>query len=152
MAEPVVVGFDPGVNGGVAWVRGSSLLHVADLPAIDKRTSAPLLYQLLLERPADVMAIELLNAMPSMSGRSLAKLHESVGICRGVCADLPVVAPTPAVWKKHFGIRGERKEQKEMARRKAMERWPQFAQAFQRVKDADRAEAALIALYAVETS
>ena len=53
---------------------------------------------------------------------------------------------TPAKWKGHFGLNRD----KGVSRSKAMERFPEYAQLFSRVKDDGRAEAALIALYGAE--
>ncbi len=143
----VVLGIDPGVTGAVAWVRDGQLVHFADIPSIGKKVSAPLLADVLGEYHADHACIELLNAMPKMNPTALFKLGQAHGICLGLTHHLPLIPALPRTWKKHFNITGQRKEQKEAARRIAIERWPAFSQAFSRVKDSDRAEAALIALY-----
>ena len=56
---------------------------------------------------------------------------------------------TPPVWKKYF--RMATGADKEASRALAMARFPHHADLFRRVKDDGRAEAALIALYALET-
>jgi crossover junction endodeoxyribonuclease RuvC len=52
----------------------------------------------------------------------------------------------PPVWKRIIGIPPGKIGTKDMARSEAIRRWPQHAALFARVKDADRAEAALIAV------
>lgn len=54
---------------------------------------------------------------------------------------------TPMMWKKHFRL----SKNKGASRSLAMQRFPDNADLFSRVKDDGRAEAALIALYAYET-
>jgi len=56
---------------------------------------------------------------------------------------IPVQYVTPSIWKKHFGLSKE----KGVSRGFAIQRFPEHAESFQRVKDDGRAEAALIALY-----
>jgi crossover junction endodeoxyribonuclease RuvC len=51
----------------------------------------------------------------------------------------------PSVWKRAHSIPPGR-NQKDLARSKAIARWPAKAGLFSRVKDADRAEACLIAI------
>ncbi len=56
---------------------------------------------------------------------------------------VPFRTITPAVWKRAVGI-PPGKGMKDVARARAIERWPTHAEAFARVKDHDRAEACLI--------
>lgn len=56
---------------------------------------------------------------------------------------------TPAVWKKFFKLATG--SDKSASRALAMARFPRYEDLFRRVKDDGRAEAALIALYALET-
>ena len=56
---------------------------------------------------------------------------------------------TPAKWKSHFALSSD----KEAARQLAIRTWPDIAAlAFARKADVDKAEAALIALYAHQTA
>lgn len=144
----ITVGIDPGVSGALAWVRDGELLAVHDMPAIDRLVNAPLLARLIDELPADRAAIEALHAMPKMNPTALFKLGQAHGICLGVTAHLPQIPARPQTWKKHFRIVGDRRRQKEQARGAAIDLWPDWADSFRRVKDADRAEASLIALWA----
>ena len=60
---------------------------------------------------------------------------------------------SPAVWKKHFKLTnvGDIEALKAASRALAMARFPKYEELFRRVKDHGRAEAALLALYALET-
>lgn len=56
---------------------------------------------------------------------------------------------TPPIWKKHFKLM--KGADKSASRALAMARFPKHEDLFRRVKDDGRAEAALLALYALET-
>jgi crossover junction endodeoxyribonuclease RuvC len=58
-----------------------------------------------------------------------------------------MVQVTPSKWKKHFGLSSD----KEQARGLAIQRFPLIAECLNRKKDADRAEALLIAQWYLET-
>lgn len=57
----------------------------------------------------------------------------------------PLIIVEPCVWKKHFHLRGG---DKETARQLAIQTFPSAHALFARRKDHQRAEAALIALFA----
>ncbi len=59
------------------------------------------------------------------------------------CQAVPFRTITPAMWKRAAGIPAG-KGNKDLARARAIERWPAHAEAFARIMDHDRAEAALI--------
>ena len=59
------------------------------------------------------------------------------------CCEVPFRTITPAVWKRAAGI-PPGKGLKDLARSRAIERWPGHAERFARKLDHDRAEAALI--------
>ena len=68
----------------------------------------------------------------------------AIGVVVALKIPLHFVAPT--VWQKHFHLSAE----KDKARALALRLWPDRAESFRRKKDADRAEAALIARWYVE--
>lgn len=73
------------------------------------------------------------------------------GVVAGVLAayGLPVAFLTPATWKRAAGI-PPGAENKDLARTRAIARWPHHAELFRRKNDIDRAEAALIAFVGLE--
>lgn len=151
MGEPVtVVGIDVGITGAVAILdHHGHALEIFDMPAIGNEVSAALL----VERFACTWAehgrargvtVERLHAMPAPVGSkaNFSKGH-SYGIVLGVLAamDIPIYTPTPAVWKKDMGVTKD----KDGARAAALKLWPEQAEMLKRKKDADRAEALLLA-------
>jgi hypothetical protein len=69
------------------------------------------------------------------------------GVIEEVCGALgvPIVFITPPMWKRLADI-PPGAEHKDLARTRAIARWPQHAELFARKCDVDRAEAALIAV------
>lgn len=152
-SPPVVIGIDPGLSGAVAVLSlKGDLLHVEDMPVADKRVMARLLPRPLQPDAVQVVGIELVASRPLQGVASTFKFGASWGAVHGYYGGVgcPIVDVLPRIWKKHFGIRGESKDQKEKALRLATERWPDMADRFARKKDAGRAEAALIGLYLIE--
>ena len=70
------------------------------------------------------------------------RLVEGIGIGMG----LPVKYYTPAVWKRHMKLTGD----KDMSRGMAARLWPDRADWLKRKGDHDKAEAALIAQASIE--
>ena len=70
---------------------------------------------------------------------------QSYGTILGVIGALviPVRRVSPAKWKKALGLNSDG----ETSRARAIETWPEQAHLFERKKDHNRAEAALLALY-----
>jgi len=70
---------------------------------------------------------------------------DAAGVVRGclAAAAIPALYITPVTWKRTVGI-GPGKDMKDMARSKAIARWPAQAEKFKRKMDDGRAEAALI--------
>lgn len=152
------LGIDPGLSGALALVQGPRLLRVDDMPAesiggtgtVKRRVSAPQLAALLREIKAqhddDILAvIERVSAGSGQGVSSVFSLGDTAGCIRGVLQTLGfrVEFVTPSQWKQTLKV----SKDKNVARTMACARWPEQAALFARVKDADRAEAALLAAY-----
>ena len=146
------LGIDCGVTGAVALVdvRGR-LTAVADMPTVDGEVSPVLLCELLRDWWSEYGAVELavverLHAMPPPVG---SKANFSKGLSYGIvlgtlaAGGVPVDKPTPAAWKRTMGVGKD----KDAVRAVVLDAWPGSAETFKRKKDADRAEAALLAEY-----
>lgn len=150
--RPAVFGIDPGLTGAIAVLRhDGQLLDVDDMPTTDGRVTAQMLRRWLDLAPWEghtpTVGIELVHAMPKQGVSSTFKFGATWGLVHGAfgATGHRIIDIRPQDWKKTFHIGGPRDGQKEKARRLAIERWPDHAQAFARKKDAGRAEAALIA-------
>lgn len=146
-----VLGIDPGLTGALALLNDEgALVGVHDIPTVDGQIDG---YQLKLTIAAlapDHVFVELLHAMPKNGSRAAFSQGDSWGAIRTAiqCARIPYTTVTPSKWKQRLGItRGATdKERKEISRRRAIELYPGLG-FFDRKKDHNRAEAALIATY-----
>lgn len=141
----MLVGIDPGMRGAIAWLddRGE-LVHVVDLPVVNKEVNAALLVDLLNEYDLDLVIVERQQAMPRQGVASSFKTGQGYGTILGVVAALEVRVEVvrATTWKKRLGLTSD----KERSRQMAIARWPASAYLFARKLDEGRAEAALLAL------
>ncbi len=143
----IVLGIDPGsATGAVAWVSSSGDADVDDLPLVDGSVD-PHALAALLGAPESPVAVyvERVASMPRQGvassfkfGRSAGAIHATVQL-----SGLRLELVTPAKWKQHHRLPAD----KEKARALALRKWPGLASELARKKDADRAEALLIAAY-----
>lgn len=154
-----VVGIDPGKNGAIAVLDGyGELRWIDDMPVIGNTVSGILVCDSIEAAFHDggqvmgegdtVAVVEQVHSMPKQGVASSFDFGKSYGIVLGVLAGCRVRVEhvPPTRWKKALRLTAD----KEQARRRAIERWPREADLFKRKKDADRAEAALIALWWIE--
>lgn len=141
----IVIGIDPGKKGAIALLDTETRrVTVHDMPA----TTAEL-HDLISGLPlVRVCVLEKLHAGPKMGGTTIAAMFEAYGVLKGALAwrSIPVRDVRPSKWKPAIGVTAD----KNSSRQKACEAFPDDAAQFARVKDDGRAEAALLALYAIE--
>ena len=153
---PHVVGCSPstsGRTGALALFVCNELAEIADMPVLADgpagrpTINGPLLAVLIRRLAPDEAVIEHVAARPGEGAPGAFAFGRSRGVIEGVfgAVALPVRFVTPAWWKRRAGI-PPGSEHKDTARSIAIGRWPHFAEMFARVKDHDRAEAALIGL------
>ncbi len=155
----IVLAFDPGFTGALAWLRahphgGIDLLSIVDMPtATIKQGSSPTRTVLLtsvlaahvqnplMPRP-DAVVIEEVHASPQMGVTSAFRFGHAAGILEGVAAaaGLPVHFIRPAVWTKAAGVR----KGDDAGRLRATQLFPERSDLFARKMDHNRADAALI--------
>jgi crossover junction endodeoxyribonuclease RuvC len=148
---------DIGAHGAAALLDDAGdLLDVVDLPTLDSGPAcrpeiSPHLFAAIVRRWAPSRAwVEWIGPRqgdrPSGAfsfGASKATVETTLAVL-----GVPYRTITPAVWKRAAGIPAGR-GMKDLARARAIERWPDRAETFARVKDHDRAEAALIGWAAI---
>tara|TARA_R110000796_G_scaffold168721_1_gene285657 strand:- start:1121 stop:1597 length:477 start_codon:yes stop_codon:yes gene_type:complete len=154
----VIYGIDPGFSGAIAiYETGLSWgkMRVYDMPIMKSakgKTILNLSEILNILQPEDphhnLAVIEQVGAMPNQGVSSTFRFGQGFGQLQMAIAaqKLPVQYVTPQKWKSHFGLSRD----KGVSRSVAMQRFPEIADQFKRVKDDGRAEAALIALYGKE--
>lgn len=152
----VIIGIDPGFTGAVAiWRPAVRSLHVYDMPTLKSAKGKTVLDMHSLHdvlAPEDdtphLAVVEQVAAMRGQGVSSVFRFGEGYGAIQMALAShkIPTQYVTPAQWKKHFGLNRD----KGLSRGLAMQRLPEWADKFKRVKDDGRAEASLIAIYGQE--
>lgn len=149
------MGIDPGTNGAAVLLgpTGRALgRFMFESAVVDKELDPSLLVSglasLLYEHTSrwDV-AVEKVHAMPKQGVASSFKFGRAYGLVLGVVASLQpdrYLHPTASRWKRDMGLTSD----KEQSRAAAIAAFPEQAQWFARKKDADVAEAALLAEWA----
>jgi crossover junction endodeoxyribonuclease RuvC len=152
MTAQTILGIDPGAHGAVAVLdEGGQLLDVLDMPSTREAngrtaTNAPLLAGILARSRARIAFCEFVGPRPTDAKTAAFSFGRARGVIEG-CAGaigLPIVFLTPASWKRLADIPPGH-ESKDVARTRAIARWPAHAEFFRRKADVNRAEAALIA-------
>jgi crossover junction endodeoxyribonuclease RuvC len=150
-AMDAVVGIDPGAHGAIAVLNGAGeLLGIIDMPSTQEAngrtaTNAPLLAGILARTHARVAFCEFVGARPTDAKFAAFAFGRARGVIEG-CAgalSIPIVFFTPPTWKRLANI-PPGAENKDLARTRAIARWPGHAGLFARKCDVDRAEACLI--------
>lgn len=142
---------DIGVRGAIAgFDESGQLLWIRDMPVTREKSgrhaiNAPLHASILARSHAHVTYCEFVGPRPTDAKVSAFSFGRSRGILEGICGTLsiPIVWITPPVWKRLAEI-PPGKEHKDLARTRAIAKWPGHADLFARKSDVDRAEACLI--------
>jgi crossover junction endodeoxyribonuclease RuvC len=150
----IILGIDPGLSGGLAFVGGlpgeqPRLLDVIDVPVIGekaKRRVDPAVLSFIRRHKADHAYIERAQAMPDQGASSGFNYGRAVGALEmAVCGCLVPLTPIESTaWKKAHGLL---KREKEDSRQRAIQLFPGNRKPFDRKMDHNRAEAALIAWF-----
>jgi len=149
-----ILGVDPGIHGAlvIAAINDGAalqLVDVLDVPVIGtgakERVNTMLVRNWLVGHNPDHALIERAGSMPKQGVASTFKYARAVGSLETViaCLDIPYSLIEPTVWKKFHHLRGG---DKEAARQRALQLFPNACTWFARKMDHQRAEAALIAL------
>lgn len=152
------LGIDPGVTGAAAvWIPSQGLVFVGDLPhvrrksgklmacMVDPKGVADLILGALSLYDVEVAVVELIHTMPRQGVVTMGRMMESYGVIQGVLAGSEVETHLvrPQEWKPAYRLHADKAESLAFARRQ----FPDWHASFKRVKDHNRAEAALLALY-----
>ena len=155
MSAALYLGIDPGLTGALALLNSDGSMHsVEDLPVMARgkgrvkhEIDPAALARLLRSHTADIKlaVVEQVGSMPGQGVASVFSMGHTLGCIVGVVQALgiPLHLVPPAVWKKRAGISAD----KNLARSEAIRLWP--AAPLDRIKDHNRAEALLLARYAL---
>jgi crossover junction endodeoxyribonuclease RuvC len=143
----MICGVDPGKTGAVALLYPDGTVYIEDMPVLGKEINGPALAGTFTEFRPDHVYLEHVNSH-LMGRQSAFNFGQGVGVIKGVLGALhiPYTLVTPAKWKGYFNLNRD----KDASRLLATRLYPAGAKYFERKKDADRAEALLIAKYGSE--
>jgi crossover junction endodeoxyribonuclease RuvC len=150
----MILGIDIGAAGAIALLaEGGELVEVCDMPCLADgpkgrpALNAPLLAGIIAKAGASRAYVEWVGPRPTDGAVQAFAFGRCKGVLEGVLAasGVPVAFLTPAVWKRLHSIPPGR-DQKDLARSRAIARWPGKAALFALKKSDGLAEAALIGL------
>ena len=154
----LIIGIDPGISGAICFYEKGEVLYVIDMPTMaegkknKRQVNGRQIFNEILQRTLNYnlsnvsVVIEQVSAMPGQGVTSMFNFGQSYGVVKGICAamQLPIFFVRPAKWKKHFGLINS---QKDASRTKAIEMFPKISSFLSKKKDANKADAILIASF-----
>ena len=158
----IIVGIDPGIAGAICFFSDGKVIDVIDMPTMaegkknKKQINGPQIYNEILQRIEGMnkkeiaVVIEQVSAMPGQGVTSMFNFGQSFGVLKGICSamQLSMHFVRPAKWKRFFNLINA---EKDASRTKAIEIFPYISTQLSRKKDANKADAALIASFFYET-
>ena len=158
----LIIGIDPGISGSICFFKDGKILDVIEMPTMTegkknkKQVNGSQIYNEIFKRvnkfeKNDIRVIvEQVSAMPGQGVTSMFNFGQSFGILKGICSamQLPIFFVRPAKWKKYFNLINS---EKDASRTRAIEIFPYFSSQLSKKKDANKADAILIASFYYET-
>ena len=158
----LIIGIDPGISGSICFLLDGKILEVLEMPTMaegkknKKQINGSQIYNEInriinkIQNQEVRVVIEQVSAMPGQGVTSMFNFGQSFGILKGICSamKLPMYFVRPEKWKKYFNLINS---QKDASRTKAIEIFPYFSQELSKKKDANKADAILIATFYNET-
>lgn len=160
MTNRITIGIDPGLSGALCVLRDGENPTFEDMPCVafrDRQRVCGLdlsgVFQgMIVANPGTHIfaATEIPFCRQGESGMAGQRSGINYGIILGVLDALGIqrCEVTPQKWKKHHNLIGT---EKDVARQRALQAFPDYAAWLKRKKDNGRADALWIALWAHET-
>jgi len=154
----LIIGIDPGISGAICFFENGEVKDVIDMPTMadgkknKRQINSSQIFNEISTRIEhyslnNVQAVvEQVSAMPGQGVTSMFNFGQSFGVIKGICAamQLPIFFVRPTKWKKHFDLINS---QKDASRTKAIEMFPKISSILSKKKDANKADAILIASF-----
>ena len=156
----IIIGVDPGISGAISVLENKKVIEVYETPTMidgkknKKQVNGAQVTNIIKERLQNdkevVVVVEHVNAMPGQGVTSMFNFGQSFGVIKGICSalSLPIYFVRPSKWKKHFNLINTNKD---ASRTKVIEVYPEISNKLSRKKDANKADAILIARYFSDT-
>ena len=151
--EEMLIGIDPGCSGALVALHDGEPVEWSLMPSVKvgsaTRVNAAALSRWLEDRCAFghvAVIVEQVAARPGQGVSSMFNFGHATGTVMGVIGSLalPCSLVTPRAWKKRAGLIGQ---DKDAARSRAIQLWPQWRALDLKGKGQALADAALIARY-----
>ncbi len=154
----LIIGIDPGISGAICFFENGEVKEIIEMPTMadgkknKKQINGTQIYNEILGRirgfsKKDIfVVIEQVSAMPGQGVTSMFNFGQSFGVIKGICSamQLSTYFIRPVKWKKYFGLI---KSEKDASRTKAIEIFPYISPNLSKKKDANKADAILIASF-----
>ena len=154
----LIIGIDPGIKGAICILKDGVVIDVFDMPVmpVGKKNKSQVngsqIYneiQKVIENKdkQDIkVVIEQVSAMPGQGVTSMFNFGQSYGVLKGIFSamQIPIDFVSPVKWKKYYNLINT---QKDSSRTKAIEFFPYISAKLSRKKDANKADAILIASF-----
>ena len=162
----LIIGIDPGISGAICFFVDGKVIEVINMPTMTegkknkKQVNGAQVYNEISKQVKKFesrdksrnirVIIEQVSAMPGQGVTSMFNFGQSFGILKGICSamQLPMYFVRPAKWKKYFNLINS---EKDASRTRAIEIFPYFSSQLSKKKDANKADAILIANFYYET-
>jgi len=158
----LIIGIDPGISGSICFFENGKVIDLVEMPSMadgkknKKQVNGSQIYNEISSRIKKInkgdikVVIEQVSAMPGQGVTSMFNFGQSFGVLKGICSamQLSVHFVRPAKWKKYFNLINS---EKDASRTKAIEIFPYISSQLSRKKDANKADAILLASYFFET-
>ena len=158
----LIIGIDPGISGSICFLEEGRILDVIDMPTMiegkknKKQVNGSQIYNEFLKMINKAnnqnvrVVVEQVSAMPGQGVTSMFNFGQSFGVLKGICSamQLPMYFIRPTKWKKYFNLINS---EKDASRTKAIEIFPYISSKLSKKKDANKADAILLASFFFET-
>ena len=158
----LIIGIDSGILGSLCFFNDGRIIDLVEMPSMaegkknKKQVNGAQIYNEIslrikgIEKKDIKVVIEQVSAMPGQGVTSMFNFGQSFGVLKGICSamQLSVYFVRPAKWKKYFNLINS---EKDASRTKAIEIFPYISSELSKKKDANKADAILIASFFFET-
>jgi len=154
----LIIGIDPGISGSICFFEDGIVKEVIEMPTMTdgkknkRQVNGAQIFNEISERINKIdkknikVIIEQVSAMPGQGVTSMFNFGQSFGVLKGIFSamQIPMDFISPVKWKKHYNLINT---QKDSSRTKAIEFFPYISSQLSRKKDANKADAILIASF-----
>jgi len=158
----IIIGIDPGISGSICFFEDGKVTDIVEMPNMaegkknKRQVNGAQIYNEISSRiknfnKEDIkVVIEQVSAMPGQGVTSMFNFGQSFGVLKGICSamQLSTYFIRPVKWKKYFNLINS---EKDASRTKAIQIFPYISSKLSKKKDANKADAILLASFFFET-